>query len=273
MKNKFIAVSIIFTSVLFTLPAKAGNPEHLKQLRETKQCQQCDLSGFNLSGVDLSFAVLVGANLSGANLRGANLKNADLTGTNLTKADLSGANLNQAYLNNANLHQTKFMGASLRNTRGLPIMTAIAPVPKIKIPPLPPINKLPSTKLILPRLPLPRPRPRLRIPPLPRPRSTFLSPAPLITPKKPINSQGRSPQPYPDKLKQAFLKSCSQNMQPKMQPTCSCMLNRLEKEYSLSEFLRISFELADGKQLPAGWMQIGVECVKEVVSAANNNPF
>ncbi|MDJ0736867.1 MAG: pentapeptide repeat-containing protein [Nostocaceae cyanobacterium] len=246
MPNKLIAVTIIFASACLTLPAGAENPKHLQQLRESKQCSQCDLSGVDLSGADLSFAVLVGANLSGANLKGANLSNADLTGANLTKADLSQANLNQAYLNNANLHQTKFIGASLSNARGLPIMTATVPLK-----PLP--------KLSLSTLPTKKPT----IAPIP-----LAKPFPSATIKKPINSQSQSSNTYPEKIKQLFLTGCSEEMQTEMQPACSCVLNKIEKEYSLAEFLQISFELAEGKQPPKRWMQITFECGTEILSVS-----
>lgn len=267
----FIGFGVVLTSVCLTFPARAGNPEHLKQLRETKQCAKCDLSGVDLSGADLSFAVLVGANLSGANLKGANLSNADLTGANLTACDLSGANLNQAYLTNANLHQTKFIGASLGNTRGLPIMTAIAPFKPL---PLPNFNLPPSTQIQLPALPPIKPTqvkmpsiPALStlstIPPLPK------QPLTLIPPKKTANSQ--SPNPYPEKIKQAFLSGCTSKLQPEMQSTCSCMIDKVEKEYTLGEFLEISLELAEGEQPPARFLEIALECGTQPPSAISLN--
>lgn len=261
---------IVLTSVCLTFPAKAGNPQHLKQLRETKQCAKCDLSGVDLKGADLSFAVLVGANLSGANLNGANLSNADLTGANLTGSDLSQANLNQAYLTNANLHQTKFIGASLSNTRGLPIMTAaIAPLKPLTIPPLPPLRPLPQS-------------PKSSLPPLtsiPRVSSTPILPLPTSKPlpavisplKKPVNSQ--SSNAYPDKIKQAFLSGCTSKMQPEMQSTCSCMIDKVEKEYTLGEFLEISLELAEGKEPPTRFIQIALECGTQLPSAVSYKPL
>lgn len=252
MQNKLLAVTIAFASACLTLPVGAENPKHLQQLRETKQCSQCDLRGVDLSGEDLSFAVLVGANLTGANLKGANLSNADLTGANLTRADLSQANLKQAYFNNANLHQTKFVGASLSNVRGLPVMTA-------NFTTLPP---LPSRKLSLPTLPSIR-KPRISTIPLPKPFSS-------TTPKKPANSQPQSQNVYPQKIKQVFLSGCSEKMQAEMKPACSCMLAKIEKEYTLAEFLQISFELADGKQPPQRWTQIVFECATELLSASKS---
>ena len=292
MKKILIGFAAILASVCFTLPVKAENPKHLKQLRETKQCPKCDLSGADLSGADLSFAVLTGANLSGANLNGANLSNADLSRANLTKADLSYANLNKAYLTNANLHQSKFIGASLNNTAGLPIITAAVPLKPLKPLPLPNLSSSP-TKVILPPLPKIRSLPKLpqssRLPVLPQPNintsfnakpatSSYsrriikpINPAPIpsaIT-KKPANPN--SSNAYPDKIKQAFIIGCSEQLKPEMQSNCSCMIIKVEKEYSLTEFLEISVDLSEGKQPPARFMQITFECVTQTTSVISRN--
>ncbi len=291
MKEILIGFGAILASVCLTLPVKAENPEHLKQLQETKQCPKCDFSGADLSGADLSFAVLTGANLSGANLKGANLSNADLSRANLTKADLSYANLNKAYLTNANLHQSNFIGASLNNTTGLPIITAavaskpIKPLPKLKLPPLPSR----PTKVIL--RPLPKVRQSSSLPVLRQPnfnlsfnakpaarsyrrnyrivRPINTTPIPPLTSKKPVNSN--SSNAYPDKIKQAFVKGCSEKLKPEMQSNCGCMINKMEKEYTLEEFLEISFDLSEGKQPPARFMQITFECVTQSMSVKPPN--
>ena len=70
-----------------------------------------DLSGYNLSGINLQEADLRGANLSGANLSNANLQQANLRGanlneTNLSDADLRGANLDNVDLTSVNLDGT-----------------------------------------------------------------------------------------------------------------------------------------------------------------------
>lgn len=277
MKKILIGFGVVLTSFCLTLPVKAENPEHLKQLRETKQCQKCDLSGADLRGADLSFAVLTGANLSGANLKAANLSNADLSRANLTKADLSYANLNKAYLTNANLHQTKFIGAELSNTTGLPVITAavplkpIKPLPKLILPPLPKqpsLPKLPRSEP-LPVLPQPRFNTSFKVKPLAKlPKTT---PLPPLTSKKPVNSQSRSPNVYPDKIKQAFIKGCSEKLKPEMQSNCGCMINKVEKEYSLAEFMEISVDLSEGKKPPARFIQIASECLTQPTSVISHN--
>ena len=65
----------------------------VKQLLETKQCPECNLSNVNLKGMDLQGFNLQGANLEGANLSGAKLANANLKNANLNKANLTGSDL------------------------------------------------------------------------------------------------------------------------------------------------------------------------------------
>lgn len=110
MKTQIIATAF-FSTICYLQTAQAANPEHLRQLLASKQCQNCDLSAAGLVMADLSGANLAGANLAGANLSRANLIGADLTGANLSGASLFGVNLSAAKLNGATV-----VGADLRNT-------------------------------------------------------------------------------------------------------------------------------------------------------------
>ncbi len=101
--------------------AGAFNPEHLRQLFATNQCQGCDLSGADLSGQRMNYANLGQANLSGANLSGASLQRAllwgaDLSGANLMGADLEGATLSRANLQGANLQSANLERSELDRT-------------------------------------------------------------------------------------------------------------------------------------------------------------
>jgi tetratricopeptide (TPR) repeat protein len=111
MKNTILTAAAFLTLMSLSQTAQAANPEHVKQLLASKQCQNCDLTGAGLVIADLSGADLSGANLAGANLSRANLTNADLRGANLSGTGLFGANLSNANLNGATL-----VGADLRNT-------------------------------------------------------------------------------------------------------------------------------------------------------------
>jgi uncharacterized protein YjbI with pentapeptide repeats len=70
-----------------------------------------DLSGANLSGVNLAGAVLAEADLSRANLSAAVLDRTDLTKTNLSMANLTGASLGDADASEARLGGA-FLGAA-----------------------------------------------------------------------------------------------------------------------------------------------------------------
>jgi uncharacterized protein YjbI with pentapeptide repeats len=73
-----------------------------------------DLSGADLSRMDLLLANLSGADLSGANLVLANLKGTDLSGANLRGANLVGARMIGVDLEGADL-----CGADLRTAEDL----------------------------------------------------------------------------------------------------------------------------------------------------------
>lgn len=139
MKNQIIATVTFLTTLSLTTAVQAANPEHVRQLLATKQCQNCDLSGAGLVMADLSGADLSGANLALANLSRANLTGADLRGANLTSASLFGANLNgaklsgatiaatdlrNAYLYNVELTNVAFNSANLQGAAGIPSQIA-----------------------------------------------------------------------------------------------------------------------------------------------------
>lgn len=89
---------------------QARDSAAVRQLRESRNCVECDLQNAALQSAYLQAANLTQANLAGADLRGAdlrgallrqaNLRNADLRETNLDGANLEGANLAGARLNN-----------------------------------------------------------------------------------------------------------------------------------------------------------------------------
>lgn len=193
MKRKIFATAILLTPLCFATPLRAENPEQLRQLLKTKSCQECDLSGANLSGLDLSFAKLVGADLRGANLTKANLSNADLTRANLTQANFSQANLTQAYLTNANLDRTNLLGALLTGTKGVPIINPpLAEVPLPSVRPLPPLPQAPNLANLRPSI---KPLPLSVLPTAP------LSSSPKPTPSVP-NTAAVNPFSLPNNFSQ-----------------------------------------------------------------------
>ncbi|MBW4557067.1 MAG: pentapeptide repeat-containing protein [Trichormus sp. ATA11-4-KO1] len=105
MKLKIVASVALLACIGLTEPSLAFNQQDLEQLQATGACPRCDLSGADLTQI----------NLGGANLREANLKGAILSQVNLAKADLTGANLEAAVLNSANLTGATLTGANLKS--------------------------------------------------------------------------------------------------------------------------------------------------------------
>jgi uncharacterized protein YjbI with pentapeptide repeats len=94
--SKSVVLSTLLVSGPFLGAASLSDPAHLAQLKTTRSCSNCDLSGADLSGF-----VLINSDLSGANLSTAKLYKADLSGANLKNAILIGADLSGAKLTGA----------------------------------------------------------------------------------------------------------------------------------------------------------------------------
>jgi uncharacterized protein YjbI with pentapeptide repeats len=99
--NIKLALMVIAFGFACAGPTLAFDADHLAKVKAGEDCIDCDLSGADLTLVDLS-----GADLSGA----------DLSNSSLPSADLSGANLHNANLTSADLSGAKMLGAILCNT-------------------------------------------------------------------------------------------------------------------------------------------------------------
>jgi uncharacterized protein YjbI with pentapeptide repeats len=104
MKRTTIAALLVLGWFGSIQVAHSVDPRDLRRLRQTGECEKC-----NLVGADLKYA-----NLRNANLKQANLKNANLTGANLQDTNLHGANLTYSSLKNAVIKDTDFSEANLR---------------------------------------------------------------------------------------------------------------------------------------------------------------
>ena len=100
---KQILATITVAVTLVSSSASAFDSAHLKRLKDTGYCINCDLSGANLEDAKLMGAKLEGADLKGANLTEAELSGADLTGTNFRKADMNFVNMKGAILCNTTM--------------------------------------------------------------------------------------------------------------------------------------------------------------------------
>jgi uncharacterized protein YjbI with pentapeptide repeats len=99
MKPVTVSVLLMLSWIGSMQVAHSADPRDIRRLRQTGECQKCNL---------------VGANLRNANLRDANLKNADLTGANLQNTNFHHANLTYSSLKNAVIKNTDFSEANLR---------------------------------------------------------------------------------------------------------------------------------------------------------------
>jgi uncharacterized protein YjbI with pentapeptide repeats len=101
MKSSLL-ISCALLSLTMTSIAQAANPDHVKQLLQTKSCPGCDLERADLSGKDLQ-----GADLSGAKMSSVNLSRTNLTNADLTDAYLFNANFTSAYLKSFSMSGSK----------------------------------------------------------------------------------------------------------------------------------------------------------------------
>jgi uncharacterized protein YjbI with pentapeptide repeats len=88
-----------------------ADPNHLRQVLQTRSCEGCDLVREKLSFANLRGANLRNANLFSADLKLSDLREANLIGAILDRADLRGADLTGADLTGAYMSETNFCGA------------------------------------------------------------------------------------------------------------------------------------------------------------------
>ena len=88
-------------------PSHAYEPNDLQRLKTTGSCQQCDLSGANLTNIRLT-----NANLKGANLTNTNLTNARIIDSDLRSVDFSGATIKKT-----NVYGTQIAISALSQTQ------------------------------------------------------------------------------------------------------------------------------------------------------------
>ncbi|MGB3236901.1 MAG: type IV pilin-like G/H family protein [Geitlerinemataceae cyanobacterium] len=103
MKRQLLGILAFSIALNSATAVSAANPDHLRQLLQTQNCPDCDLTNADLRRLDLPEADLNGANLGGADLSYADLTRANLSSANLAAVKLKGTNLTGANLANANL--------------------------------------------------------------------------------------------------------------------------------------------------------------------------
>jgi uncharacterized protein YjbI with pentapeptide repeats len=96
LKQMFCAAVLLSSAFGMVQAAQGADPRDLERLKQTGECERC--------------------NLVGADLRHANLREAKLKDSNLEAANLSGANLQNANFKRANLRAVNFKNAIIQDT-------------------------------------------------------------------------------------------------------------------------------------------------------------
>jgi hypothetical protein len=113
-----LAVASLAVLGVQVVQAQDGHLREQMQLKQTRACENCDLSGVAFKDE------LKGVNLTGANLEGASFYRLDLTNANFGGANLTKANLSMTNLTNTNLGDANLAGANLAGSTGAAIAGA-----------------------------------------------------------------------------------------------------------------------------------------------------
>jgi uncharacterized protein YjbI with pentapeptide repeats len=110
-----ISTSIMAIAFTSWTESVFANPNQIRQVLQTRECQGCDLARAKLSFANLRAANLRNANLFSADLKLTDLREANLIGALLDKADLRGADLTGADLTGALMSETNLCGTIMPN--------------------------------------------------------------------------------------------------------------------------------------------------------------
>ncbi|MEE3715995.1 pentapeptide repeat-containing protein [Tumidithrix elongata RA019] len=111
MKLGIFATTVLTSCFFIATSAQAANPNHIRQLLQTKECRYCDLLRANLSLANLRGADLRGSDLYSTDLKYSDLREAILTGANLYKSDLRGADLTGAEITGTDFREANMCNA------------------------------------------------------------------------------------------------------------------------------------------------------------------
>jgi uncharacterized protein YjbI with pentapeptide repeats len=105
MKRILYAIVTLCTAFGIVQAAHGADPRDVQRLKQTGECERCNLVGADLRN----------ANLRDAKLKDANLEAANLSGANLQKANFKRANLRAVNFKNAIIQDTDFSEANLKD--------------------------------------------------------------------------------------------------------------------------------------------------------------
>ena len=88
-----------------------------------------------------------------------------------------------------------------------------------------------------------------------------------------LETNTSSPHPthkYPPQVVQAFMNACNQpskDQSVNMEQVCACSINKIQNQYSLEQFITLSFEMKDKKEPPKELMELALQCTVETLSS------
>jgi len=56
---------------------------------------------------------------------------------------------------------------------------------------------------------------------------------------------------YPDQVRTNFVNSCAGKLPPEYKQNCECMLEQIEKKYSLTDYIKVEDDIKAGKDVSA----------------------
>jgi uncharacterized protein YjbI with pentapeptide repeats len=129
-----LTTTVLTSCFLLAPSAQAANPNHIRQLLQTRECRYCDLLRAKLSLANLRGADLTGADLYNTDLKFSDLREAILTGANLYQADLRGADLTGAEITGADFKEANMCDATMpdgsKSKQGCPPPVSTPPARK-----------------------------------------------------------------------------------------------------------------------------------------------
>jgi uncharacterized protein YjbI with pentapeptide repeats len=99
----YIAAAGISVALGMIQAAQGADPRDIERLKQTGECERCNLVGADLRNANLRDAKLKDANLEAANLSGANLQNANFKRANLRAVNFRNAIIQDTDFSEANL--------------------------------------------------------------------------------------------------------------------------------------------------------------------------
>jgi uncharacterized protein YjbI with pentapeptide repeats len=103
IKQVLCAVVLLSSALGMVQAAQGADPRDMQRLKQTGECERCNLVGADLRNANLRDAKLKDSNLEAANLAGANLQNANFKRANLRAVNFKNAIIQDTDFSEANL--------------------------------------------------------------------------------------------------------------------------------------------------------------------------